>query len=97
MNNNFMNKTILTASVLAIFLISVPNAYAGCGCPKQYDTVEKTSNFSWNIFKGFKNCNPCIKEKKVKIKCPKQAKSKCNKCTGAAAPAAQPDTCEKAF
>jgi hypothetical protein len=96
-------KLILTASALAIFLISVPNAYARpCPCNKtapQYEevTTEKTSNFSWNIFKGFKSCSPCVKQK-VSCKKIKQAKNKCNKCTGAAAPVApKSDTCEKTY
>jgi hypothetical protein len=76
-----MNKTIVTASVLAIFLMSVPNAYAACPCKDGYEMQEKTSTFSWNIFKGFKKCEPCTKQKCVKTKCPKQAKAKCDKCS----------------
>jgi hypothetical protein len=105
-----MRKQILSTCALAIFLMSMPNAYAACPCGAGYDTVEKTSTFSWNIFKGFKKCEPCTKTKCVKQKCPKQAKDKCNKCakepkcpkkpkcTGAAAPAPAPcNECTKAF
>lgn len=95
-----MKKTILSVCALAIFLMSVPHAYARpCPCNKtapQYEEVRTTttSNFSWNIFKGFKRCEPCTKEKVTckKVKCAKEPK--CNKCTGAAAPCKK-ETCNK--
>ena len=75
-----MKKTIiLSACAAAIFLMCTPDAYAACPCKDGYHQVEKTSTFSWNIFKGFKKCEPCTKTKCVKNKCPKVVKDKCNK------------------
>ena len=72
-----MRKQILSACTLAIFLMAMPSVYASCPCKAGYHEVQKTSTFSWNIFKGFKKCEPCTKTKCVKDKCPKQAKCKC--------------------
>lgn len=91
-----MKNLVVSLSLLGLLLIPAQGAFAWEGIqslnpmpyisylnPLPYIGIgENKTNFSLNPFTGFKNCNKC----KV---------SKCDACTGAAAPVCP--TCQKAF
>lgn len=92
-----MKRFLMYLGVFSILFVPAQGAFAWEGLqslnpipylsylnPLPYIGIgENKTSFSLNPFNGFKNCNPC---KKV---------SKCDTCTGAAAPVCP--TCVKAF